>query len=464
MFKKIAIFLLFISAITSTLCALEQIDETQFDSFVRRIIEKYKIPGVSIAVFNANEILYTFGDGKTIGKTAIDSDTVFYLGSTSKTLTALAILKLYEQGKIDLDVPYNRYVPEFTSPYAEQLTIRHLLHHRSGLASRELLLGENSFKEELKSINQKCVSTIPPGERYIYFNGNYRLLGLLAEEVSGMEFEDYMRREILSPLELENIYAGLPSVKNSAQGHGRFFGIPFCRNQVYRPGALTSGYFSASTGDLGRLLINILQSYEGNGIFRHDTIAESWTVMDNEDESYAMGWLKIRDGDSFFLVHGGALENFQSFLYLNPDKQFGFVLLINQGGLLSTYGGFSSLRAGLINMLSGVATEEKVLNPIFYIVYGIFVLIFFLELFLFFRLLKKKESSLAGIIIESALSLFFLLGFIPLMNRIMGGGANWRFIGNILPELFVLLWIIIIFGLARALIKIGYLFHFPKVR
>ena len=147
----------------------------------------------------------------------VTPDTVFQVGSISKPVTAWGVMRLVQQGKLDLDAPVDRYLTRWhlpPSPFdADGVTIRRLLSHSAGLnsqdyspiATRPLPSLEQSLSGESGGVNARRGSddvriTMAPGQQHSYSNGGYTLLQLAIEEVTGEPFARYMQREVLDPL------------------------------------------------------------------------------------------------------------------------------------------------------------------------------------------------------------------------------------------------------------------------
>ncbi len=137
--------------------------------------------------------------------------TVYRLGSLSKQLTAVAILKLEEQGKLKLTDPISMYVPDF--PKGDKITLDMLLHHTSGLTDQTKHMGLTN--EELTRVSHTPAELVEmirreklgyePGKKFFYSNHGYILLGFVIEKVSGMTYFDYLKKEILNPLGISGI-------------------------------------------------------------------------------------------------------------------------------------------------------------------------------------------------------------------------------------------------------------------
>jgi len=188
----------------------QTIDElkAELDSLMTR----YDIPGAEIAIVSKNSIVYLGGLGyaNIDLKTPVDENTLFRAGSISKSIVALGILKLVEEGKIDLQTPVKQILPEIgiNNPWEDTHPIRvvHLLEHTAGLNDPHFndyyLDGSPDIplKEGLKVSKHYLDVKWPPGAYRSYSSAGYMLAGIIIEELTGKRFEDYLKKEILDPI------------------------------------------------------------------------------------------------------------------------------------------------------------------------------------------------------------------------------------------------------------------------
>jgi CubicO group peptidase (beta-lactamase class C family) len=443
-------------------------DTNKLDNFLRKTVKTYNIPGLAVAVVDDKGVIFMSGYGESSPGFNVTPNTPFLLGSTTKMFTALATMRLVEMGKVEIDSALKKYLPEFrlASPdYENAITIRHLLNQTSGMSNAGMpyvSLGENNLDDELILL-RKCKPVSAPGTVYSYFNPNYRLLGLVIEKVSGMRYREFIYSEIFKPLAMTSSFVGPVGVKDLTAGHGEIFGFPLRREQKIREGAFPSGFIVSSVSDIASLLIAELRAGKGDSnILDPKTIKMTWQPPQNIKGGYAMGWLAVDTiGKTPFLAHGGSLENYQSFLYINPQLNTGFVFLMNQGGLLPMIGGFNTLRNGLIRIIDKEQPEDGPgLWPVV-LVLACFLLVLALEVFITIRLKtwqnrtgqKKRWKRWAGMFLEIAFTCFLLYW----LNK---GGYMFY---NLLPESFLLLWIMIILGIIRSFVKIWIIIKNPGV-
>lgn len=186
----------------------------------RALRQKDDVPGVAIALVHDGRVAWAQGYGLADKSTdmPVTESTVFQAASISKSVTAWGVMRLVEQGKVDLDAPVSIYLSRWDLPPSQfdsdQVTVRRLLSHTAGLSvhgylgyapddpvpslETELTVGSDSPPDGSVRI------VYPPGEKLHYSGGGYTVLQLLVEEVSGQPFTEYMKREVLAPLGMTN--------------------------------------------------------------------------------------------------------------------------------------------------------------------------------------------------------------------------------------------------------------------
>ena len=443
-------------------------DTSILNDFLKKTVKSYNIPGLAVAIVDDGGVLFMSAYGNASHGVSFTVNTPALLGSTTKTFTALAIMRLVEYGKIDLDAPVKKYLPEFklaSGVYENTITIRNLLNHTSGLSDEGMpftSLGEKSLEEELELL-KLCKPITAPGEKFSYFNDNYRILGLVIERVSGKKYGEFLENEIFKPLRMESTSAVTEGLKGLATGYGEIFGLPLKRKQEFRAGALPSGFVASSISDLAHFLIAELQACNGDtSLLNPQTVKTTWMPPENIKGGYAMGWMVFDSvGKTPFMAHGGSLENYQSFFYINPQLKKGFAFIMNQGGILPMIGGFSTLRNGLIRIIdnetpgSGKGSWPVIIvTTCFFIISGIEIFLTYRQKKWLKRIANKKKwkiwtGSIFDLLISCILTFWVIKGSFMLYN--------------LLPELFFLLWLMIILGFTRSLLKIIIIIKNPDV-
>jgi CubicO group peptidase (beta-lactamase class C family) len=334
-------------------------DELQkIDSYVLRQMKDLDIPGVAIGIVRGDQIVYVQGYGVAddIGR-AMTPDTPFLIASLSKSITALGIMQLVEEGKINLDTPVQTYLPWFQVADEEvspKITIRHLLYQTSGFDERESYMrnlnanpSDDALETSIRSLNTAELN-FAPGEAFEYTNTNYDILGLLIQSVSGQSYEEYIEVNIFAPLDMAQSYTSLEDARagNITSGYYPFFGIttaydhlmPYSR--IVKPSA---GLFS-SAEDLTHYMIAHLNDgrYQDNTILSSEGMAELHKpgIKFSENAGYGMGWSVFSfpemapatpDGSvPTGVTHAGEWVGYTSLLVFMPELETGIVLLMNK--------------------------------------------------------------------------------------------------------------------------------------
>lgn len=195
-------------------------------SNLEKIVESYKneknFNGV-VLVATDGKIDFISGVGQADRqlKTQISSKSKFKIASVTKTFTAVLILKLYEQGKIDLNATIGKYFPEYEGIGKDKVTIHQLLTYSSGIANESEKGGMLPYKSSLtlnEFIKKYCSGNLEfeAGSKSVYANTEYTILGKIIEKVTGKSYEKVLQKEILSPLKMED--TGMANSRKSVKG------------------------------------------------------------------------------------------------------------------------------------------------------------------------------------------------------------------------------------------------------
>ncbi|MGV9302369.1 serine hydrolase domain-containing protein [Nonomuraea sp. NPDC003727] len=305
------------------------------DDFMRGYVERTRLPGAVVAVTKGDQVVHVAGYGHTAGGEAITKTTPMPLASVSKSFTALAVLRLADQGTISLDSPVRTYLPEFTmaDPRAEKITVRQLLQQTSGMSDMsfpELTLpAPDTLKDAVAMLRTAPLDT-EPGARMAYHNPNYAVAARLVEVVAGMPFADYMATAVFRPLGMTstrtvNTTRDLPG---EGAGYVRAYGQLIGRSH---PKWFVSGSFGvvSTADDLARWLI----AQNGAGrVLPRKTLKTAQTASGVAGSTYGMGWVAGRTaGGAPQLQHTGWLLTHNSAQTLLPASRYGIAVVTNTG-------------------------------------------------------------------------------------------------------------------------------------
>lgn len=318
------------------------------DAFFEEYMVKYHIPGAAVSIVQGDEVVYEKAYGKAnIEKAQIftTDDTYFSIASITKTFTAMAIMKLVEEGKINLEEDICTYVPtlKIENPYPEPVTVKQLLTHTAGIDSSytEDLSYEKTNNEArhnlLNLINKRGVKVVNrPGEAVAYSSYGMVLLGVIVEEVSGMSCEAYFKTHIFLPLEMAHTSILSPEVER-LQGY-------IYQGEKLMPSEL-KGYFNlypeggivSNVADMTHYLIMLLGEgkYKDKKIIEADTIKEMLTTKASFDEAVpgmGYGFAEYENDGVRSMGHAGyAPDGTLSELVIFSESQIGTFMVVNQG-------------------------------------------------------------------------------------------------------------------------------------
>ena len=319
-------------------------------SYIESQLRRLHIPGASLTIIEGKKIVHRrgFGLARSRGETPT-SQTPFFIGSLTKSITALAVMQLVEAGKVELDAPVQRYLPWFrvADPEASiQMTVRHLLNQTSGLPMSAGLVTLADFDDRLDSTGRqvRALSSLkikrPVGSKWEYSNLNYNILGLIVEATSGESYTDYIQNHIFNPLRMVHTYTSKAVAKENglAQGHRHWFSFPFPAPDLPVPlGSLPSGQLISCAEDMAHYLVAHLNGghYEDAQILSSAGIDElhrgaaQYSAGSISSGKYGMGWFEIDLGQTKTFSHGGNVADFSAFMALVPAQKKGLVILFN---------------------------------------------------------------------------------------------------------------------------------------
>ena len=275
----------------------------------------------------------------------VDEDTLFATASFSKWITALAVMSLVEQGEVDLDMPVANYLTRWQLPDSEYdndaVTIRRLLSHTAGLTDG-LGFGDYLRNEPLPSLEQelsnprasagrevKITVGHEPGAEFLYSGGGYLLLQLLVEEVSAVEFTDYVSQAVLDPMAMDrSTYEFLDDQINASPS----FNIDGSLAPTYQYASAAATAFSSSAADLSNLVVTLLNR-------KRFPLQREVVASMREPHGFMLGsgiwglgtmlYVQTHNGD-FVFGHDGANDPaINTSVRINPETLDAFVMLVS---------------------------------------------------------------------------------------------------------------------------------------
>ncbi|MEM6262119.1 MAG: serine hydrolase domain-containing protein [Bacteroidota bacterium] len=316
----------------------------QIDSILNRWQKSRRFSG-SVLVSYQSKLQHAAGYGYAHkGKSPIPNspNTPFELASVSKMFTAAAVMLLHQQGKLAYDSTVQQYLPEF--PYPD-ITVRHLLNHRSGLCRYMAIAGEHWPEDQfLTPEDVVCLFAtykpdlfFRPGRRFNYINSNYVVLSALVERVSGQRFPEYMWKHIFEPLGMNHSFVRDPRAEYDelvpATGYRR-------RGRRFRP--IPAGPLDGAYGDKG-IYSTVADLYQFDRalyqqvLFHDTTLQEAFSPGSPElrTHNYGFGWrMKTWFPDMYY--HFGWWGGFRSAFIRDVDQMTTVIILSNQDNLSLT--------------------------------------------------------------------------------------------------------------------------------
>jgi CubicO group peptidase (beta-lactamase class C family) len=304
--------------------------------------DKPESPGCSLAVIRDGSIIYKRG----YGAADLDHDipnapgTVFHVASLSKQFTAMSVLLLAQQGKLSLDDPVRKYIPEL-GDFGKPLTIRHLLHHTSGLRDQWNLLimsgwrlSEDVVRDDdvLDLVSRMKALNFSPGAEHLYSNTGYTLLAQIVKRVSGQSLREFAEANIFKPLGMTHTFFRddhLVIVKNQAYAYNPGPGGAF---KLSVPNYDTVGASSLLTTveDLARWDQNFYD-YRVGGKALIEQMQVPGVLNSGEKITYAMGLVVLKYKGLNVVEHSGGDAGYRSHLMRFPDQRFSVACLCNAG-------------------------------------------------------------------------------------------------------------------------------------
>jgi CubicO group peptidase (beta-lactamase class C family) len=320
---------------------------TRLDQYIEKKMGVANIPGMAVALTDREKLLRvsTYGFADVAAQTPLTPEMLFEIGSIGKSFTSIALLRLREEGLLDLHEPVTRYLPwfEVQSEY-EPITLHHLMSHTAGITMGAEFPGEACF--EVWALRE-TKATAPPGIYYHYSDTGYKTLGVILEELLRQPYGDIIQACILDPLGMTDTD---PIITNNtrkrlAVGYEAFYDDrPLPRGRPLAPAtwlehAEGAGSIASTPADMAvylRMLMNRGQGQHGRLFSAESFDLMTQRIIEVEEEGkgsfYGYG-LDIRESDGHtYIGHGGGMVGFYSYMLADMDDGLGVVVLTNGPG------------------------------------------------------------------------------------------------------------------------------------
>lgn len=333
---------------------------TQIDSVLLTVPD---FSGVVLVASNGKRIYHkAFGYRNFETKVPLDTTDIFELASVSKQFTAMVIMMLKEDGKLNYDDPLEKYLPELPYP---KITIRHLLTHTSGLPDYQAIMDQHWDKSKVagnEEILNYLIKYQPPvlflpGEKYEYSNTGYVLLGSIAEKASGQDFIALCREQIFNPLKMESTdirnLDEKKAIENFALGHifveekqryVRADSFPSSNYTIWLGNRKGPGRISSTSTDL--LLWD--RALDEGELVNSQTLLEAYTPMKLTNDSlsyYGFGWM-LNKNNPHIVFHTGDNPGYKTKIVRFTDQDKTLIILCN-----NAHAKFASIADALESML-----------------------------------------------------------------------------------------------------------------
>ena len=302
--------------------------------------DRSHVPGASIAIIRNGEFLFnkSYGMANLEDKIPATPFTNYRLASVSKQFTVMAIMILKQKRALNLDDPIMKFFPDFPK-VAENITMRHLLNHTSGLVNYEDIIPPNrstQLKDQdvLALLKTQHGIYFTPGAQYRYSNTGYAFLALIVEHLSGQRFADFMRENIFLPLGMTETVLfeqGISTVKNRAFGYKQTDKGFELNDQSLTSAVLGDGGVYSSIMDYFKWD----QALYGETLVSRDILDEAFTsgkLSDGTLAGYGFGWRVEEKNGMKNVHHNGSTCGFNTAVRRVPDKRLTIVIFANRSG------------------------------------------------------------------------------------------------------------------------------------
>ena len=333
------------------------------DQILTNHAKENHFPGMVYGLVVDGKLVHTGSTGYTNikEKISVDTTSAFRIASMTKSVTAMAIVKLRDDGKLKLDDPVYQYIPEmknqnYLTKDAADITIRHLLIHAAGFpednpwGDRQLGISNETL---IDFLNKGISFSNIPGQNYEYSNLGYALLGYIIKQVSGLSYEDYITKNILQPLGMTHTYWEYTKVPAAKLAHAyRWINEAWVEQPLLHDGAYGAmGGLITTMEDFSKYVAFQLSAWPArndvdNGPIKRSSIREMqnpWHLSGFNAQykypsgrlcptvsayAYGLGWRKDCE-DRVYVGHSGGLPGFGSIWRILPDYNIGIIAFAN---------------------------------------------------------------------------------------------------------------------------------------
>lgn len=350
-------------------------------SYVDKMVEKYQLPALSIAVWHGNNFsTAAAGFLNCAAEEKATPDSVFQIGSITKIFTTCLVMQLVDEGKVVLDMPVKSYLPDFKVADARAsdiITLRQLLNHTNGIDGDYFPDDEAQQGNLIARYVDSCSMlplVHPVGEMFCYSNAAFVVAGRLVEVIRGVSWQQAIKNYIFEPLGLRNSIVDPQELSRHSEAKGHICSAEFVGNHWQSPekAYLTRGMAPAGTvvAMSAADLITFARAYLSGGVTINgerwlsvesvslmQTPSYEWPIQSQiKRNSIGLGWM-ISDytvNDMRVIHHGGATMGFLSMLQIIPQSNIAIAVLTN--GFIPK--ALNGITGELLGKLAGVDVQE----------------------------------------------------------------------------------------------------------
>lgn len=317
---------------------------SKVDAIVAKALGKPGAAGLSVAIARDGKIVLSKGYGLADVEFDVpaDAQTIFRIGSITKQFTAAAIMRLIEQGKLALDDPMTKFLPDYPMQ-GNVVTIRNLLNHTSGIKSMTDIGEEWEKTQPLDLTHEQMLALVKdkpfdfkPGDEWRYNNTGYYILGMIIEKITGKTYAEYLQEEFFTPLKLDRTSYEVSSeiIRNRAQGYS----IDKGKLVNAAPLGMTQPFAAGSLISTAEELIEWEMALTSGKVVS----AESFEMMitptvlnDGKPQPYGFGIAIDSEAQPKRVWHNGGINGFNSMLLWLPDEKV-FIAVLSNGEPVSS--------------------------------------------------------------------------------------------------------------------------------
>lgn len=324
-----------------------------FDKLVEEVLKDWQVPGVGIGIVKDGEVILAKGYGfrDVDGKKKADANTLFAIGSSTKAFTAATVAMAVDDGLIDFDEPVKTYLPNlkmYDDYTTENITVRDMLCHRSGLPRHDLVwYGSDKSREDLFNTLQYLEPTAELRSTWQYQNLMYMTAGYLVGQKTGKTWEEYVQERIFKPLGMN---ASNFSINDSQKSDNYALGYKINSDEKVEKMDFRNidaigpaGSINSNATDMCKWMLmhlnggkvgeeELISSKNLKEMHYPQMVMPSGKSEDVFYTTYGMGWMLTSYRGHFRSQHGGNIDGFSANVAFLPDDKIGIVVLTNMNG------------------------------------------------------------------------------------------------------------------------------------